>query len=153
MLKKLFTLFTAVGIVLSCSTTKSNQNPKGQGIEGFVYEQIGNQMPSPDKPSSPGKPLQTHVFVYQLTHISQVQQQSFNPIFTYVGTKLIDSALTDGTGHFSISLPSGRYSLFVRRNNALFANIYDIENNICPVEVTANKWSEIKISVTDKAAF
>lgn len=110
-------------------------------------------MPSPNMPSPVPKPLKTTVYIYTLTHISETQQLGLNPFFSKINTKFVDSVITDNDGHFKKELPTGKYSVFIKVNGLFFANSYDIENNIQPVEVEAKKWVEVKISLNHKAVY
>lgn len=154
MLKKLLTLFLLLQICIACSTPSQQQaSIFVQGIIGTVNEVSGNQMPSPNMPSPVPKPLKTTVYIYTLTHISETQQLGLNPFFSKINTKFVDSVITDNDGHFKKELPTGKYSVFIKVNGLFFANSYDIENNIQPVEVEAKKWVEVKISLNHKAVY
>ncbi|MBR2649714.1 MAG: hypothetical protein IKD55_12785 [Sediminibacterium sp.] len=139
-------------ILQSCKSTKTKRSVVfSQGITGIVEEISGNQMPrigrEPDKP----KPFPTTVFFYAPTDITQVQRIGETPLYTSIFTKLIATTETDSLGKFTVSLPPGRYSVFVQVEKKFFANNFDIRNNISLVTVEENKLADIKILVNHKA--
>ena len=126
---------------------------KRQGISGHVYLVKGNQMPSPDiKPTLP-PPLQTTVYIYELTNTSQVQQASDPAFYTTINTRLVKEVRTNKKGHFKARLNPGQYSLFIKKDNLYYANIYDIKNNIAPVTVEKKKFTEVTIKADYDAVY
>ena len=155
MLKKLLILFIGAPIIVGCVHSKNFQEPGApkQGVTGIITEVYGNQMPSPGMPLPQPRPIKTTVYIYTLTHISETRQQGLEPFFSKINTRFIDSVVTDTGGYFRKELPVGKYSLFLKVNGLFFANSYDIENNIQPVEIEARKWTEVKISLNHKAVY
>jgi hypothetical protein len=107
----------------------------------------GNQMPSPGKKSQQPKGIKTTVYVCQLTNISQVIRQGQSSFYSSIKTKIIKETQSDSSGHFSVQLEPGMYSLFTKTSGVFYANIFDGNNNIAPAKVTANKITEVKISI------
>ncbi|HMH32319.1 MAG TPA: hypothetical protein VK543_04770 [Puia sp.] len=140
--------------VIPLITVSSNeQGAKGQGIEGYVYRISGNQMPSPDIKPSPLKGVRTTLYVYGLTNLSQVIKHDQGPFYESVQTKLIRKVETDSTGYFNVQLPVGRYSLFAKKGTLFFANWFDGNNNIAPVEVVAKKITKVVFKIDYDAAY
>lgn len=112
-----------------------------QGIRGHVYLVQGNQMPSPDRPPSTPAGMKTTLYVYELTNTSQatLQEGSF---YKTISTKLVKEVQTDEDGSFKVKLKPGWYSLFVRKGDQFYSNIFDDKNNIHPVEVKRGEWTE-----------
>ena len=111
-----------------------------QGIEGHVYRVSGNQMPSPDLPRSKPAGMKTTLYIYELTNASQVSQDG--AFYKSISTKLVKEIPTDDSGYFKAPLKPGWYSLFVKKGDLFYANIFDDKNNIHPVEVKKGEWKE-----------
>jgi hypothetical protein len=126
---------------------------KRQGIKGHVFLVKGNQMPSPDvKPASP-KPIQTTVYVYELTNTSQVKQVPQSSFYSAINTRLIKQVIPDKNGNFKINLDPGKYSLFIKKDDLFYANLYDEKNNIFPVTVEKKKFTQIDIKADYDAVY
>jgi hypothetical protein len=111
-----------------------------QGITGHIYLVAGNQMPSPDRPPSPPKGLKTTLYIYELTNTSQASGEG--AFYKTISTKLVKEVNTDENGYFKAKLKPGRYSLFVKKDDKFYSNIFDEKNNIHPVEVKKGEWAE-----------
>jgi hypothetical protein len=111
-----------------------------QGIKGHVYLLKGNQMPSPDAPRSKPAGMKTTLYVYALTNTSQVIQAG--SFYKTISTNLVKEIQTDENGNFKAALAPGMYSLFVKKGDLFYSNIFDDKNNIHPVEVKQGKWTE-----------
>ncbi|PWT72852.1 MAG: hypothetical protein C5B59_14780 [Bacteroidetes bacterium] len=126
---------------------------KTQGIEGHVFRISGNQMPSPDvKPRAP-RGIQTTVYIFELTNLSQVEREGQSAFYRSISTKLIKTTKSDGSGFFKVKLPPGHYSLFTKKDSLFYANLFDGSNNIAPVQVTPGKMSRIDIRVDYDAVY
>jgi hypothetical protein len=119
------------------------------GIQGIVYSVSGNQMPSPDhKPGvQPPPGLQSTIYIFELTNISQVVRLGQSPCYTAVNTKLVRMADTDENGRFGVLLPPGHYSVFTKKGDLFCAGRRDDRNNIAPVEVLPGKMTRVDCSV------
>jgi hypothetical protein len=106
-----------------------------EGIEGTVYHVSGNQMPSPDIPRTPARAIKTTVYVYELTNISKVTRANEGSFYTAINSKLVKQFESDKKGHFKIALPPGKYSIFTKKDTLFYANRFDGQGNIAPVEV------------------
>jgi hypothetical protein len=134
---------------MSCSGTK--QNSQDQGILGQVLWFEGNQMPGFDREPDPGKGIAREIHIYELT--KQSQASASDMFFDKIQTKRIAIAKSDDEGFFNISLAPGSYSVFVKEESGLFANLFDGDNHIYPVVVEAGKYNELVISVNYQAAY
>jgi hypothetical protein len=150
----LFFLFSASLLIMACSSVKKgNSSTVMQGITGFITETRGNQMPMKDAPPrSPGGILTT-VFVYESTNLTQVSRIGTSPVYTAVNTKLVASVDTDSSGAFTVALPAGSYSLFVKQGKQLYANLFDTNNNIALFTVEEGKLTTARLSVNSRASF
>lgn len=155
MMKNFMIFFLFVYLTAGCGI-KQYTAKKGskihQGIYGQVFELTGNQMPSPDRPGNPeGTPIQTTVFVYELTNNSEETQES--GIYKNINTKRIAAIKTAANGEFKIGLPEGVYSLFVKVEAGYFANLFDEKMNIHPITITKDQITTTKVKVDYKATY
>ncbi|QCR24261.1 carboxypeptidase-like regulatory domain-containing protein [Pontibacter sp. SGAir0037] len=124
-----------------------------QGIAGKVLWEAGNRMPSPDAPASSGKRgVQRTVYIYELTKSSQATSPD-GIFYTSIQTNLVTQVVTDANGNFTVSLKPGRYSLFTKEEQGLYANLFDGENNIFPVEVKEEKITAVEFLINYKAIY
>ena len=122
------------------------------GITGKITWYEGDRMPGVNRPMNPGKPVRRTLYIYDLTN--QREAVSRDGIFySDLETRLIKKAKSDPSGNFSVSLPSGKYSVFVKEEQGLFANMLDGAGNINPVEVTEDSVTEMDIRVDYKAYY
>jgi hypothetical protein len=52
-----------------------------------------------------------------------------------------------------VELPPGKYSVFTVEEEGLYANEYDSDGNMFPVEVLDGEFTEVTIKINYKAAF
>lgn len=126
---------------------------KKSGIEGDVYRISGNQMPSPDRPPAAPVPLQTMVYIYELTNINQVRRDGQTAFYASVNTKPVTQVQSNAKGHFKVKLPPGKYSLFLKTEQGFYSNRFDSQNNISPVEVIKKKMSKVELRLDNTAAY
>jgi hypothetical protein len=131
----------------------TSANNLKQGIRGTVKEETGNRMPGPGRELPPPQAVQTTVYVYEPTNLSQVDQAGTSPLYNAIRSRLVDSVMTDKEGNFEVSLKPGNYSVFVQTRGKYFANSFDAKNNIAPVTVEAGKVSEVNIVINDRATY
>ncbi|MFD3001283.1 carboxypeptidase regulatory-like domain-containing protein [Pontibacter toksunensis] len=134
------------------AAAQGQQAPIEQGITGRVIEKSGNQMPSPDAPPSKGKGVERTVYVYELTNGSQATTTD-GVFHTNIQTNLVTQVNTDADGNFAVSLKPGRYSLFTKEEQGLYANLFDGQNNIFPVEVQEGQVTEVEFVINYNASY
>ena len=139
-MKILFSLLFIACFAFVSFRPAENEFCRRQGIKGHVYLVRGNQMPSPDAPSSKPGGMKTSLYVYELTNTSQVSQAG--AFYRSVSTKLVREIMTDENGYFKANLKPGMYSLFVKKGDLFYSNIFDDKNNIHPVKVKKGEWTE-----------
>jgi hypothetical protein len=139
----------------ACSSTKnaSRAETMSQGIKGFVSELVGNHMPSPDSPPVEPTRIKTRIYVYEATGLDQVKRSGTEPFYDEIYTKRIKSVVSDDDGFFAVELPAGRYSLFTKVDGRFYANTFDGNNIIAPVEVNNANVTELNIIISAKATF
>jgi len=124
-----------------------------QGIQGKVLWEAGNQMPSPDAPQSGGRRgVERTVYIYELTNSSQATTAD-GVFHTNIQTKLVTQVKTDADGNFAIKLKPGRYSLFTKEEKGLYANLFDGEMNIFPVEVKEGEVTSVEFLINYNAFY
>jgi hypothetical protein len=126
---------------------------KKEGIKGKIYRVMGNQMPAPGEPSTLPQPFQTTLYIYELTNISQVKRATEGSFYTAISTKLVKEVKADRKGNFKVKLPPGQYSLFVKKDDLYYANIFDDKNNIAPVAVEKGKYTTIEVKADYGAVY
>jgi hypothetical protein len=147
--RKFFSFPIILLSIMSCSGTKLNS--QHQGIQGIVLWFEGNQMPGFDREPDPGEGIEREIYIYELTNHNQ--GISVGVFYTSINTRLIAVAKSINNGEFKISLPPGHYSLLVKEESGLFANIFDMDNNINPVQVNSGQFTEVTIQVNYSAAY
>ena len=150
----LFFLFGLCLTFMACSSGKKLHSsvPK-QGISGKLLFASGNHMPMVGAPPNDPQPLKGTILVYEPTNLSQVTRMGDAPEYTAIHTRQIASVETDSSGTFSIALPPGAYSLFVKRNDHYYANLFDNNNNIALYTVEEGKLTTVKITVSTTAVY
>ena len=147
-------LFTMLCCSLSfCASVKDGQASIKQGIFGRVLWQQGNFMPSPDRPQQKGSvPAVRIVYIYKLTKLSETVGES--PLFSKINTQLVAKVNTNKEGYFQCKLTPGKYSIFtLEEDGKFFANLFDGDGNVAPVEVKVGEITKYDINVNYKAAF
>ena len=150
-------LLLLTSFLLLASMSRSCDSTVEQGLAGQVLWLEGDMMPtindSPDvnRKKFKKEPIQRVVHIYELTTMDEATADG--PFFKNIKTKKVESIETDEEGQFLVSLPKGRYSVFVEEENGLFASIFDGEGHINPVEIKENEISTIEIEVNYKAAY
>jgi hypothetical protein len=139
----------------ACSSTKNARIARNmdQGIKGFVSELVGNQMPSPDNPPVEPTRIKTRIYVYEATSLDQVKRSGTEPFYEEIYTKRIKTVVSDDDGFFAVELPAGRYSIFTKVNGKFYANTFDGNNIIAPVEVNSAGITELNIIISANATF
>jgi len=137
----------------SCKILKNgdSQNLR-QGVEGYIYELTGNQMPMKGKPTNSNKHgVKREIYIYKAASLQQTQGNT--PLFDQVNTLLVFKTMSDRNGHYKANLPQGTYSVFVKENGKLFAAETDGSDILNPVTVTSNTTTHRNITITVNAAF
>lgn len=142
-----FLVLPIIIILSACSSVQLRQ-----GIEGQIFWVSGNQMPGPDtrKPSPNG--IQRELHIYELTTIEETSL-SAEGFFSDIKTKLVAVVSTKEDGSFKLRLPPGKYSIFVKEEAGLFANLFDTNNVINPIVVEDKQYAWLTIKVNYQAAY
>lgn len=126
-----------------------------QGICGVVREKRGNYMPSPDspRPNPDGAPVERDVLIFPLLNKSQIEAGENGFINSVGAAKPVKTVKSGKDGKFCVSLPVGQYTVMVREEKGLYANLSDSKNNIFPVSVQKNKSVTVTVDITHQAVF
>lgn len=122
-----------------------------QGIRGQVFWLSGNQMPGPGKALSPQQGAIREIHIYNAA--SMKDNPSPNGFFSSISSVFVTSVVSEKDGTFKVRLEPGRYSVFVKEQNGLFANLFDGEGCINCVIVKPKEFAWITITVDYEAAY
>ena len=141
-------LIILVSAILSCQT---NRHP-AEGISGKVLWFEGDLMPGIDKKPVKGIPVKREIYIYKPTLPSQANAQD-QVFYSEVQTELVKKTTSDEQGNFKTGLEPGKYSVFVREPQGLFAGRINGEGYINLVEVKKQELTEIEIRIDYMAAY
>lgn len=150
-----FLIFSA--IIVLAAVTKRCEPTIDQGLAGEVRWLEGNLMPTigeepeTDDEKRKGEPVQRELHIYELTTMDEATAEG--TFFYDIQSPLVKTVESDKDGYFQVELPAGRYSVFVQEEEGLFANIFDGEGNINPVEIKNDEVTKITIEINYKAAY
>lgn len=122
-----------------------------QGIRGEVFWLSGNQMPGPGRSVSPGLGIKREIYIYEVATREMADMQEV--FFSNVRSRHVATVMSDSDGKFKVKLPPGRYSLFVKEPQGLFANLFNTTGEINPVVVEPRKFTWVSITVDYEAAY
>lgn len=135
------------------STKKPSSIPLGQGINGYVIENQGNRMPMKGFEQKISKGFVCNILVFDSTSINDTKPNYISNVYEIINTKLVASLDTDSSGHFSVNLPTGKYSLFIKLGNKYYANLFNQYNQIAMFEVFPNRYTEAKLTMNRAATY
>jgi hypothetical protein len=154
MFKILFSLSVIIVIIIACSSTKHAKNAMiKQGLSGCIYEVTGNQMPMKGEDLAKPRGISIEIFIYEATNITQVQKVGTSSFYNDINTKLITSVTSDSTGKFSVALPVGNYSIFIKIGKQFFANRFNERNDINLYSVKEDEITEATVTVNYAATY
>ena len=122
-----------------------------QGIRGEVFWLSGNQMPGPGRSVSPGLGIQREIYIYEVVTRDMADMQDV--FFSNIRSRHVATVMSNTDGKFKVKLPPGRYSLFVKEPQGLFANLFNTTGEINPVAVEPRKFTWVSITVDYEAAY
>lgn len=139
----------------SCVSQQTMQASK-QGLFGKVLWVAGNQMPmiieegQQDDRKGP-RPIEREIVVFEQTRTTDTEME--NGFYKNIKTKEVARFKTDKNGQFFINLKPGIYSLFTVEEDGLWANTFDGENRINPIEIIGDEIAVITITINYDAAY
>ncbi len=159
------TIFALLALLFSCEDMGSgpgfppdtrDQVTITQGIWGNVWFWEGDFMPSTDPGGSGGRitPVIREVFVHAATTYDSVGTSPiWGTFYSRILTTCIAQSRSNATGFFEVSLPPGKYSIFVKEDTLYYANGSDSEGHIMPSRVFADSVTKVQFDITYKAAY
>ena len=124
-----------------------------EGIWGTLVKTEGNCFP-PVRPTCKQFPVKQEIVVYEYTTWDEtIQTNTRLSFFDKVNTKLIATTTSDREGFFQLELKPGKYSIFVKEKQILWANSFDGFGGISPVTVETSKISEINLDMNYDASY
>lgn len=171
----LCSLFVLVNIPDGCDSTSNGRDGRwlndignllrhnnekitiSQGVSGTVVFTEGNCMPPVmDNASDPSRcmryPVHRKIYIYELTQSSQAQETR-GGFFRSVSTRKVAETTSDQEGFFELALPPGTYSVFIEEGGELYANLWDGQGNIQPVEVPEGETVFVRLDISYAATF
>ena len=155
--KTLILFFILTAFLTACNkpmNAQENNKIVKEGIVGQLIWLEGNLMPVigfEDREASAGQPVQREVHIYEATKTAQAEQNE--NFYSNIKTELIKTVMSDKNGIFKVSLPPGKYSIFVKEPKGLFANISDGYGYIMPVEVFKDEVTQTTIKINYMASY
>jgi len=140
-------------LVAHLTFSPGNLAPKlqnSEGITGYVHVLKGNQMPMNGKAESAGRGTLCEVYIFPAVPVSNAV--GTNPLFNNINARLVATVKTDSTGHYTVHVPPGKYSLFVKEDKGFFSNEID-DGCLTPVNVHAHQLAVKNINVTIQSTF
>ena len=121
-----------------------------QGIWGDVWFWTGDFQPI--CPTGEVTAVTREIRIHELTRYDDVEIEDF--VFYYnIQTELIASVWSDSLGFFEVELEPGTYSIFVVENDMLYANSWDVQGYIFPVDVWEGEVTGIQINIDYLATY
>jgi hypothetical protein len=93
------------------------------------------------------------VIIFEPTSINETTPHYISNEYEIIHTKQVASVDTDSSGHFSVDLPVGEYSLFIRLGNKYYSNLFNQFNQIGLFEVLPHKYTEAKLIMNRGATY
>ena len=91
------------------------------------------------------------VLIFEPTTLNETTPHNISNLYELIHTKQVASVDTDSSGHFSVDLPVGEYSLFIRLGNKYYSNLFNQYNQIGLFEVLPNKYTDCLLYTSDAA--
>ncbi len=149
MLKNLLVVSLTFLLLISCTASKPSKSD--QGIQGKVLWIEGNQMPGPNKEADSGSPIIREIHIYPLIKLSDLQR--VGSLFSAPDQSPVMVVTSNTSGEFKAQLEPGTYSIMTKEGNGFFANSFDGKNNIMPVRVEQETYTDVTITVNYKASY
>lgn len=123
-----------------------------QGVWGDVWFWQGDFMPVCE--TGTVQAVGREVRIHAPTTWNDVVHSGSGAFYSKVNTPLIATVWSDSDGFFQAALPVGTYSVFVvEQDSLLYANWFDSQGRIYPVEVRPDSVTAIRFDITYKKAF
>jgi len=130
--------------IIACAGLPKQQQQ--YNLTGQVLEHKFNTMPQIGTTSKKGSPLATTIYIYVPTKLQQLE--NLNGAFcSQINSTLITSFVSDSIGNYRSKLNSGKYSVFVKYENAYYIPYFSGSNWASLFEVKDSEITELIINV------
>jgi len=100
-------------------------------------------------------PVVREIYICRVITVKEMSNshaaQPRGDFFSLIPAKLVARTSSDKKGFYQLELPPGSYSIFVKENNAFYANKFDGERRITPFEVLPQTVTRMPIDITYKS--
>ncbi|MFN3378833.1 MAG: carboxypeptidase regulatory-like domain-containing protein, partial [Runella zeae] len=83
----------------------------------------------------------------------QAETDEGGVFYKNIQTKLIKKVKSDKKGNFCVGLAPGYYSVFVKEDKGLYANLFDDAMNLNPIHISQGKWEKQDLEINYQAVY
>lgn len=143
-----YLLLVCYFIILITACSSVNQHSIKSNLLGHVAEFKYTRMPLKGKPISHGIPLQTTLYIYEPTHLYQLEDGFVSgPTVSKIKAQLIDSVYSDSLGNFNMHLQPGKYSIFVKYKSGYYIPYFSGSEWAALFEIKSNEITKLDLNV------
>ncbi len=123
-------------------------------LRGRITFTSGNCMPGiVGSPPGPNPCTRNGVAREVIVRTPIKYSSSHSPYFPGVGdTQIVATAISNSNGEYSLSLPDGEYSIFIKENGREYCNLISLDV-YCPVSMIAGQEAEHNVDINYLAAY
>ncbi|MEK9138379.1 MAG: hypothetical protein AAB393_14735 [Bacteroidota bacterium] len=122
-----------------------------QGVWGNVWFWEGNFMPG--SASGTITPVRRELLVFEATRVDSAVRSRDGGFYLAIMTRFVARTTSNSTGFFQITLPPGKYSVFVNEDKLFYASVSDGAGHLQPATVLPNSVTKVQIDITYKAVY
>jgi hypothetical protein len=152
----------------SCEQSNENKITITQGVWGNVCFWEGNFMPTVDSDRIADRildifksrhgtitPVVREIYICRVITLKEMSDshvaQPKPRFFSVIPAKFVAITSSDKKGFYQLELPPGTYSVFVKEDDAFYADKFDGEGRITPLEVLPQAMTRMLINLTYKS--
>jgi len=99
-------------------------------------------------------PVIRNVYACMEVNLSEVCQVAAGiPFYSNITPFVVDSTVSNSSGHFIFQLEPGTYSLFVKEDSLYYSSIFDGKGAIYPITVRDGQFEWVEFNITYRAIF
>ena len=111
-----------------------------EGVWGTLVKTEGDCMPVVDFNFCKQYPVKREIVIYEYTNFNETRHEVTK--FFEIYTKLVVTTICDEEGFFEFALEPGKYSVFIREGEYLYANLFEGDGGIESITVESSNVSE-----------
>jgi|GEM_PF-3235094 len=111
-----------------------------EGIWGTLVKTEGNCQPIVNDDFCKQYPVKREILIYEYTKMNETSHEFTH--FLEIYTKLVATTICDEEGFFEFALEPGKYSVFIREGEYLYANLFEGDGGIESITVESSNVSE-----------